>query len=186
MGAVLCHFHGTCPQAGPTSRQRAASLYVHYHQGSPGVWRPCLENYEAFHEKAAATGNRKWSAIDTRIYNRIFTGHVKKFQIAPSSSSHNTITTPARSLPAITPMPKGSYADSPPTKCPALLPSAPARSNICYLFNRGSCHYGNVCKFRHMRSVYSGSDPKIACKRGKPTPGPKDHGIAKPWRHTDH
>ena len=142
---------------------------------------PAWKNYdEAFREKAAATGNRKWSAIDTLIYNRVFTGHAKKIQIAPSSGSHNAITTPARSLPAITPMPQGSYADLPPTKRPALSPSAPARSDICYLFNRGSCHYGNVCKFRHMCSACSGRHPRIACKAGKPTPGPKDQGIAKP------
>ena len=54
---------------------------------------PAWKNYEAFHEKAAATGNRKWLAIDTLIYNQIFTGHTKKLQIAPSSSSHNAITT---------------------------------------------------------------------------------------------
>ena len=29
---------------------------------------------EAFRDKAAATGNRKWSQIDTHIYNQIFTG----------------------------------------------------------------------------------------------------------------
>ena len=29
---------------------------------------------EAFRDKAVATGNRKWSQIDTYIYNQIFTG----------------------------------------------------------------------------------------------------------------
>ena len=39
---------------------------------------PAWRNYdEAFREKAAATGNRKWSEIDTLIYNRIFTGHAR-------------------------------------------------------------------------------------------------------------
>ena len=40
---------------------------------------PAWQNYdEAFREKAAATGNRKWSVIGTLIYNWIFTGHAKK------------------------------------------------------------------------------------------------------------
>ncbi len=146
---------------------------------------PAWRNYdEAFREKATATGNRKWSAIDTLIYNRSFTGHAKKLQvhIAPSSSSHNSNPSLARSLPAISPMPQGPYADPPPPKRPALSPSAPARSDICYLFNRGSCHYGNVCKFRHMCSACSGRHPRIACKAGKPSGGPKDSRDSKVMR----
>ena len=91
---------------------------------------PAWRNYdEAFREKAAATGNHKWSAIDTLIYNRIFTGHAKKLHIASASSYHNANSAPAHSLLAISPMPQGPHANPPPPKHPALMPSAPARSD---------------------------------------------------------
>ena len=39
---------------------------------------PAWSRYdEAFREKAASIGNRKWSQIDTHIYNQVFTGCAK-------------------------------------------------------------------------------------------------------------
>ena len=134
---------------------------------------PAWRNYdEAFRKKAAATGNRKWSEIDTLIYNRIFTGHAKKLQL-PSPGSSNS--TQAHTFPAAMQMPQGHYTDPPPPKHPA--PMSPARSDICYLFNRGSCRYGSLCKYRHMCSVCSGRHPKVSCRAGNPSltlQGPKD------------
>ena len=75
---------------------------------------------------------------------------------------------PAHSLPAIPTIPQGPYTDPPPSKRPALTPSAPVRSDIIYyLFNRGSCHYRNVgtCALH----ICSGCHPRIACKAGKPS-----------------
>ena len=40
---------------------------------------PAWSRYdEVFREKAASIGNRKWSQIDTHIYNQVFTGRPKK------------------------------------------------------------------------------------------------------------
>ena len=36
---------------------------------------------EAYRDKAATTGNRKWSEIDPHLYNKIFTGRAKKVAI---------------------------------------------------------------------------------------------------------
>ena len=147
---------------------------------------PAWRTYdEAFREKTAATRNRKWSKIGTLIYNRIFIGHTKKFQMFSPSSSHNSSSIPSHNIPVIPPMPQGHYADPPPPKRSAPMQptfSPPARTDICYLFNQGTCRYGTLCKFQHMCSVCSGRHPKVSCKAGKPPlPGLKDQGQSKPW-----
>ena len=58
--------------------------------------------------------------------------------------------------PAASPMPQGQYTDPPPPKSPAPMLSSlssPARSHPCYLFNRGTCHYGKFCKFWHVLNL---------------------------------
>ena len=39
-----------------------------------------------------------------------------------------------------------------------------AKSDVCFLFNRGRCTY-QVCKFRHMCSTSAGRHPEYACPR---------------------
>ena len=140
---------------------------------------PAWRSYsEAFREKVAATGNRKWSEIDLLIYNRVFTGHARKI---PSSSS----TTPtSRSMdlpgPSHLPVQHTYYYDPPPPKRLAPMQSNAPWSDICYLFNRGSCRFGNMCKFRHMCSIRSGRHPKVSCKASRPaSQGPKEQGPEK-------
>ena len=103
---------------------------------------PAWRSYdEAFREKAAATGNRKWSDIDSLIYTTEF--------------SQATL----RKLPPAWPAPvlQIHHSSPPPPKRPAL---NPPRSDICYLFNSGSCGYDNMCKFRHTCSICSGRHPQ--------------------------
>ena len=81
---------------------------------------PAWRNYdEAFREKSAATGNRKWSEIDSLIYNRVFTGHAKKIPISSPGPRHSDFPGP---LP--TPAQHIYYSDPPPPKCPAPMPPA--------------------------------------------------------------
>ena len=43
---------------------------------------PQWRNYdEAFRDKAATTGNKKWASIDIHIYNQVFTGRARKSPI---------------------------------------------------------------------------------------------------------
>ena len=137
---------------------------------------PAWRSYdEAFREKAAATGNRKWSEIDSLIYNRVFTGHARKIAIP----SHNITSSRSSDLPgpSISSLQHTYHSDPPPPKRQALTPQ---RSDICYLFNSGSCRYGNMCKFRHMCSICSGRHPKVACKANKPAPpGPREQRLEK-------
>ena len=91
---------------------------------------PAWRNYdETFHEKAAATGNRKWSEIDSLIYNRIFTGHAKRMPISSPGSDLGQAHNPPQSL-------QGHYTDPFPPKrtatVPPALPPSP-RSDMLYL-----------------------------------------------------
>ena len=81
---------------------------------------PAWRSYdEAFREKAAATGNRKWSEIDSLIYNRVFTGHARK---TPSSFSSTPTSRPMDPPgPSHSPVQHTYYYDPPPPKRPAPL-----------------------------------------------------------------
>ena len=109
---------------------------------------PAWRSYDkVFREKAAATENCKRSEMDSFIYNRTFMGHARKVAI-PSS---NTINSRSSDLP------HSSYSSGQHAYYPdALLPKRPAPNlpwsdiHVCYLFNCGSCHYRNMCKFRYV------------------------------------
>ena len=138
--------HGCCSKQAPGATNELLVYMFTIIRAAQEFEDPAWRSYdEAFREKAAATGNCKWSEIDSLIYNRVFTGHAKKVAI----SSYNNINSRSSDLPR----PSHStgqhayYSDAPPPKHPA---PNPPRSDICYLFNCGSCHYSNMCKFRHM------------------------------------
>ena len=135
---------------------------------------PAWRSYdEAFREKAAATGNRKWSEIDSLIYNRVFTGHARKIPMATTNTTGPRPTDLPG--PSHSPAQHTYYSEPPPPKRPAPMSSNASRSDICYLFNRGGCRFGNMCKFRHMCSICSGRHPRVSCKAGRPAPqGPKE------------
>ena len=54
---------------------------------------PQWRNYnEAFRDKAATTGNRKWSVIDSHLYNQIFTGRARKLPVYTHTAGLQRIT----------------------------------------------------------------------------------------------
>jgi len=59
------------------------SLIVQAHQDYED---PVWQRYdEAFRDKAAATGNRKWSSLDPHLYNKICAGRARKVCLDTSS-----------------------------------------------------------------------------------------------------
>ena len=136
---------------------------------------------EAFRDKAAATGNRKWSQIDTHIYNQIFTGRARKRVLCThcSMATHETEECPAvqprrkrrveeANFGRLEEIPKGRkgicwdfndgacrYGD----KC------GYKRKGICWDFNDGACRYGDKCGFRHICSECAGRHPRVSCRR---------------------
>ncbi len=73
---------------------------------------------QAYRDKAAATGNRKWSQVDTHLYNQVFTGLARRTPICghcglsghggdvcPSTGfpSRKRITVTNSSIPAVAP-----------------------------------------------------------------------------------
>ena len=135
------------------------------------VWR----SYDkTFREKAAATGNKKWSEIDTHIYNQLFTGHARKVAICKhcNATNHSSDHCPSKTH-------KRTHEDSDdnPPMTKRIVPGSVAaaggqgRNDICYLFNRsGSCRYGDLCRYRHMCSSCLGRHPRIMCMKGKRIP----------------
>ena len=126
----------------------------------------------------------KWSEIDSLINNRMFRGHAKKMLIPPASNSgaHQSNPSPGQSYAQQT-----HYADPPLSKRPALMPpphaNQPTQGMILYaiLYNRGSCPYGHVCKFRHMRPACSGRHPRASCRANRlPMQSQKERGAEKP------
>ena len=89
MDTVLCSLYSSTVPTASFSNSRNANLYVIIRAAQEfedPVWR----SYdEAFHEKAAATGNKKWSEIDTHIYNQLFTGHARKVDICKHCNATN-------------------------------------------------------------------------------------------------
>ena len=53
---------------------------------------PAWQRYdEAFRDKAAATGNRKWSSLDPHLFNKICAGRARKVGLDASALPTNTI-----------------------------------------------------------------------------------------------
>ena len=105
---------------------------------------------EAFRDKAASTGNRKWALLDTHLYNQIFTGRARKAIIKknPLQDDEVELAPPPRKRSAVA----SGYGG----------PSKPEKSTVCWQFNKGRCTF-DVCKFRHMCSICSGRHPAVQC-----------------------
>ena len=109
---------------------------------------------EAFQDKAAATGNRKWSQIDTHIYNQIFTGRARKRLLCThcSTATHDT-----EECPAVQPRWKRRMEEA----IFGQLEEIPkGRKGVCWDFNDSACRYGDKCRFRHICSECAGRHPR--------------------------
>ena len=77
------------PEAVPDLMAYMLSIIWAYQKYEHPQWR----NYnEAFRDKAATTGNRKWSVIDSHLSNQIFTGKAHKLPVCThcGASMHHT------------------------------------------------------------------------------------------------
>lgn len=123
---------------------------------------------EAFRDKAASTGNKKWALIDPHIYNQIFTGRARKRQGCDQGQGDPR---GGELGPAIVsrkhPM-KGAVV-------PAAKGARPPQ--VCWDWNDGHCNYGVTCKYRHMCSICGGRHPQVSCGRNM---GPYGHPS---WRY---
>ena len=113
---------------------------------------------EAFRDKAAATGNRKWSQIDIHICNQIFTCRARKRLLC----THCTATHETEECPTVQPRWKRRVEE--PTF--GRLEEIPkGRKGICWDFNNGACRYGDKCRFCHICSECAGRHPRVSCQR---------------------
>ena len=114
---------------------------------------------EAFHDKAAAAGNWKWSQIDTHIYNQIFTGQARKRLLCShcSAATHDT-----EECPTVQSQRKRRVEE---TSFGHLVDIPKGRKGICWDFNDGACKYGDKCRFWHICSECAGHHPLVSCRR---------------------
>ena len=116
---------------------------------------PAWQRYdEAFRDKAAATGNRKWSSLDPHLFNKICAGRARKVGLDASAL----------------PVARGAWdsPQGPPLKIPAREMGRPwggkafqprnFRSNMCWDWNQGACKY-NPCEYHHICSECGGRHP---------------------------
>ena len=107
-----------------------------------------------FRISAAATGNKRWSCLDTDLYTRFFTGRAKPKE----TCSHCDVTTHSsadcskrgrkREL--------GKYS----AVSPLLKKRKQWPSDVCAEFNtKGACSFGAHCKYRHPCSQCAGEHP---------------------------
>ena len=125
---------------------------------------------EAFRDKAAAMGNKKWAQVDPHIYDQVFTGRACRTALCGicDSIGHTGDGCPnSRSLPKK----RLSAGDGPSAKYAARTASPQAAqqpSDICWSFNKspsGKCKFGNVCRFKHMCATCLGRHPMLACTK---------------------
>ena len=142
---------------------------------------------EAFRDKAAATGNKKWSMSDQDLCNRLLTGRARSLQMC-TNCNHIGHETNACPVAASTAGKQFGRARSPETEkvgLPLAKRRAPSSaSGVCWEFNyEGRCSY-EVCKFRHVCQICQGRHPGIHCTKygntrvlsGKRRPGDKAMG----------
>ena len=137
------------PEAVPDLMAYMLSIIRAYQEYEHPQWR----NYdEAFSDKAATTGNRKWSVIDSHLYNQIFTGRARKLPVCTlcGASTHRTEGCPSTGVPARKKLAGDVMIMGPPQ---ILLPMATrgsgeaARKDVFWAFNAGHCKYAASCKF---------------------------------------
>ncbi len=111
----------------------------------------------AFREKAASTGNRRWSQLDPVLYNQIFTGRARRVAIcthcnATNHTSEECAEAPPRKRAAMSHEPSGGRR-------------AEGEAGVCWQFNQGHCEYHPSCRFQHVCSACKRKHPLVRCPR---------------------
>ena len=120
-------------------------------------WRAYDTHYRI---SAAASGNTRWSQLDTDLYTRFFMGRAKLIEICRlcDGTSHSTSDCPhlwkrlllAQGASSSYVMKKKNSKSWP--------------SEVCTEYNaRGSCSFQERCKFRHMCGECTGKHPAKLC-----------------------
>ena len=109
---------------------------------------------EAFLDKAAATGNRKWSQIDTHIYNQIFTGRGCCALIV--ILRHMIL----KNAPLCSLIGRGEWRRPPLVGWRKFL-----REGREFVGILTTVPVGDKCRFRHICSECAGRHPRVSCRR---------------------
>lgn len=115
---------------------------------------------EVYRDKAASTGNRKWSSIDPHFYNQLFTGKAKKVPLCSvCGNTGHTAAICRRKRPSGEPS-KGS-SDG--------IKRWARGGNVCWDYNEGiPCQYQPNCRYKHHCAECGEEHPEVQCtkKRG--------------------
>ena len=112
---------------------------------------------EAYRDKAASMGNRKWSAIDPHLYNQLFTGRAKKVPLCSlcGNSGHTAITCKRKRLLGDTSHREGARR-------------RPRMGNFCWDYNSGTpCQFHPNCRYKHRCAECGDEHPEIHCPKKK-------------------
>ena len=129
----------------------------------------------AYRDKAAATGNRKWSKTDSTLCDQIFAGQAKRLPLCTHccSTTHDSSNCPGVKH---APEPRGVAGLDQAEKFQRTPSGKPPRQkwdregDKCRLFNVEECTY-EVCKYRHMCMICSGRHPAIRCQHSNTPQG---------------
>ena len=112
----------------------------------------------------AASGNRSWSNLDTDLYTPFFTGRENPVALCSycDSSAHGDSDCLHRPGPSRGSRKASSYGEAPPAK------RRPWPADTCSQFNaRGTCTFGERCKYRHTCGECGGDHPARSCSSSK-------------------
>ena len=102
----------------------------------PG-WR--LYN-EAFREKMAATGSRRWKGMDVQVYQETCGSLPRQCMISWRETQQGRV---------------------------LKRPLASSHQKICWSFNDGICSFGTTCKFHHKCDICGGPHGRRDCAKSK-------------------
>ena len=134
---------------------------------------------EAFREKAATTGNRKWALSDPHLYSQLFTGRARKVPLCAhcGAATHKGEACPKMGQPPSKKVACALQVGAGPSQAlagnfkagrPAKAGGVTGASGACWAFNEGYCTYGAQCKYRHLCSKCTGRHPATRCPKGAP------------------
>ena len=134
--------------------------------------------YDAtYRRQAAASGNRRWSAVNSSLYSGCFTNKV-------ATTLQCDVCASVTHLAADCPLTQEDQEMSCSVKVVRSLVAAMAaggstqrsggrssttNSEVCRLFNAGTCRYQH-CKYRHECASCGGPHAELACTRSRPYP----------------
>ena len=123
---------------------------------------PAWSKYdEAYRDKAASTGNRKWSTIDPHHYNQPFTGRVKMISLCSlcRNAGHSAATCQRKCPYTYGEVNRGG-GESGKRRFRA--------GNFCWDYNDGvPCQYQSACKYKYKCPECGDDHPEIHCPNKK-------------------